>query len=198
MAPYEVQGADPDEEDPTQKSVLSKEEQSPGGSCERCATLPEVVVTASRLSGNSSDGIRLDGYWGSSSPFPLQNRDPYDGFLGNLNYFLNGGNENGIHYNRNGEPIGLAPIGGAPDLIGGPLMRGEKIIKIGKYAFNSRFFHRIVKPKILQKGGDFSKIVGNNPDIGLDGINIVLKGAKGGPFQGRSYKTALTIFDFIF
>ena len=34
MAPYEVQGAvknDLDEEDPTQKSVLNKEEQSPGG-----------------------------------------------------------------------------------------------------------------------------------------------------------------------
>ena len=34
MAPYDVQGAvknDPDEEDPTQKNVLNKEEQSPGG-----------------------------------------------------------------------------------------------------------------------------------------------------------------------
>ncbi len=32
--------------------------------CERCAELPEVVVTAERLDGNSSNGIRINGYWG--------------------------------------------------------------------------------------------------------------------------------------
>ncbi len=77
-------------------------------------------------------------------------------------------------------------------------MKGDNIIKLGKYAFNSRFFHRIFKPKILVKAGDYSKIVGTNPDISLNGISIVLNGAKNDPFKSKSFKTSSTLFDFIF
>jgi RHS repeat-associated protein len=73
MAPYEVLGAVvqyEEDEDPTQKSVLNNEEQSTGGGCDGCTTLPEVTVTASRIQGNSSDGIRINGFFGvSGSPW---------------------------------------------------------------------------------------------------------------------------------
>jgi len=116
-----------------------------------------------------------------------------------MDFYLNGCVSNGIQYDIQGNPLGFAPIGGtSPDIIGGPLLRGDKIIKLGKYAFNSRFFHRVFKPKILAKVGNYSKIVGNNPDISVNGISIVLNGAKNGPFKGNSLKTTLTIFDLIF
>ena len=52
MAPYDVQGAVvqyEEDEDPTQKSVVKKEERSTGGGCDGCATLPEVVVVAPKV-----------------------------------------------------------------------------------------------------------------------------------------------------
>jgi RHS repeat-associated protein len=52
MAPYEVQGAvrnDPDEEDPTLKSVLNGEERAAGNDCSECMVLPEVVVVAPKV-----------------------------------------------------------------------------------------------------------------------------------------------------
>ncbi|NBG64766.1 RHS repeat-associated core domain-containing protein [Acidiluteibacter ferrifornacis] len=44
-------------------------------------------------------------------------RDPYEGVLGAIEYFLTNGHENGIKYNYDGKAIGLAPRGGfAPDV----------------------------------------------------------------------------------
>lgn len=39
-------------------------------------------------------------------------REPYEGFLGGLEYLWTGGNENGIHYDRAGNPTGPAPVTG--------------------------------------------------------------------------------------
>ena len=43
-------------------------------------------------------------------------RTPYTGFWGNLDYFFNGGNENGYKYDKNGYPIFYAPMMGMPAL----------------------------------------------------------------------------------
>ena len=44
------------------------------------------------------------------------NRDPYDGFWGNLEYFWTGGYEDGLRYNKQGAPIGYAPSMGVPPI----------------------------------------------------------------------------------
>jgi RHS repeat-associated protein len=67
-------------------------------------SLPEVVVTGkySLMSILINSGPKLE---------------PFTGFWGNLDYFWNGGNYGRFHYNQQGEPTGLAPIGGtAPDI----------------------------------------------------------------------------------
>ncbi|WP_373400420.1 RHS repeat-associated core domain-containing protein [Algoriphagus halophilus] len=199
MEAYSVMGttvltAEREPEDPLTKSVLNDENVTPlgGDDCVNCMSLPEFTVSAKREQPNTSNNNNF-------LLITFSKRDPYSGFWGYLDYFLNGGISNGVQYDIKGNPLGLAPITGTPpDLIGGPLMRGDKVIKLGKYAFNSRFFHRVFKPKILSKAGDYSKIVGNNPDISLEGVSIVLKGATNGPFKGKSFKTTLTIFDLIF
>jgi RHS repeat-associated protein len=100
--------------------------------------------------------------------------------------------------NAEGRISGLIPITGvAPEIIGGPLRKGQQAIRIGKHLFNPTYFHRTVKPDILSKAGDFVKIVGKNPDVSISGAKIVLKGAKNGPFKGKSFDTGLDLFDFI-
>jgi RHS repeat-associated protein len=58
------------------------------------------------------------------------NRKDYSGFLGALEYFWTGGNENGIRYNYDGTVAGVAPIIGMPPI---PAFRGGIFIKGGKF-----------------------------------------------------------------
>jgi hypothetical protein len=123
----------------------------------------------------------------------------FSGFWGGAKYFWTGGNVDGYHYNIDGKATGLSPIMGMPpSFIGGPLRKGQSAIKLGKYLFNPNYLHTVVKPQVLQGAGDFIKVVGHNPDIGLKGTQIILNGAKNGPYVGKSFETGMSILDFIF
>jgi RHS repeat-associated protein len=121
-------------------------------------------------------------------------REPF----GALEYFWTGGNENGIHYDRQGRPMYRVTMGTAPELLGGPLRRGQQAIKLGKYLFNPTAFH-VVKQDFLKVVGSkqFAHVVGHNPDITFKGTQVFLIGAKNGPFFGKSFETSFSIFDFI-
>lgn len=72
----------------------------------------------------------------------------------------------------------------------------KKTINFGKVKVNSETFHREIKPNILDNAGDFSRVVGKNPDIKLNNGTIDLTGARSGPFRGKTFKTGLKIEDF--
>jgi len=91
----------------------------------------------------------------------------------------------------------MVVTGMPPDIIGGPLKNGAKAYNIGKYVFNSRYLHRIFKPKVLEMAGKYAKVVGDNPDIEIKGAKILLKGTKNSPFAGKVYDTGLNLFDLI-
>jgi len=67
-------------------------------------------------------------------------------------------------------------------------------LRIGKIVLASEKFHRIIKPQILKKAGDYCKVVGNNPNIEVVGGKIWLVGQ--GPFKGKTLKTLLDVKDF--
>ena len=125
--------------------------------------------------------------------------DDFDGFWGQMKYLWTGGIIGNAWYDRHGDLQGLAPITGTPpNFIGGPLRKGQSAIKIGKYLFNPNYLHTVVKPQVLRRAGDFAKTVGHNPDIGVNGIQIILTGARNGPYAGKTFETGLSILDFIF
>jgi hypothetical protein len=122
----------------------------------------------------------------------------FNGFWGKLEYFLTGGNIGKFHYNIDGKVTGFAPIGGSPDFIGGPLKKGDKAIKLGKYLLNPKAYHAIKKTFLLKIGlTNFAHIVGKNPDISFKGLKIILVGPKLSPYAGKTYETGLNIIDFI-
>ncbi|MDH6311931.1 hypothetical protein M2137_000690 [Parabacteroides sp. PFB2-10] len=55
-------------------------------------------------------------------------------------------------------------------------------------------FHRQIKPNILNKAGDFSRMVGKNPDVKIVNGKIKLTGT--GSFKGKSFNTGLDAIDF--
>ncbi len=125
--------------------------------------------------------------------------DSYEGVQGFMYWVWTGGNENGGHYDTDGNYLSPSPnMGMPPNVVGGPLRKGQSAIKIGKFLFNPGYLHKTLKPQILKGAGDFARVVGRNPDIGLKGTQIILKGAKNGPYAGKTYETALNITDFIF
>ena len=125
--------------------------------------------------------------------------DSYEGTWGFISWIWTGGIENGGRYDSDGNLIGLAPITGMPpDIIGGPMRKGQTAIKTGKYLFNPGHLHKVIKPQVLKSAGNFAKVVGKNPDITIKGTQIVLKGAKNGPYAGKTFETGLKITDFIF
>jgi RHS repeat-associated protein len=73
-------------------------------------------------------------------------------------------------------------------------MPGGGMIRFGKIAVNANKFHRVIKPSILKSAGKFQKVVGNNPDIMLDGGKVFLKGT--GPFRGKTFETGLDAINF--
>ena len=70
-----------------------------------------------------------------------------------------------------------------------------KSLHFGKFKVAAEVFHRQIKPNILKKAGDFSKVVGRNPDIKLVNGKIKLTGT--GPFKGKSFSTGLDAADFL-
>ena len=54
-----------------------------------------------------------------------QNRDPFTGFWVKMDFYLNGGVSNGIRYDIQGNPLGMASFGGT-----GPDVSPTKILKI--------------------------------------------------------------------
>jgi RHS repeat-associated protein len=64
-----------------------------------------------------------------------KNREPYTGFWGNAEYYWTGGNENGLHYGKDGSIIGFAPMGGD----GPGISPAGKILKYGKLLSKSDF-----------------------------------------------------------
>ncbi len=70
----------------------------------------------------------------------------------------------------------------------------SKTINFGKIKVPAETFHRTIKPNILGKSGNFSKVVGRNPDIKIVGGRIRLTGT--GPFKGKSFNTGLDASDF--
>ncbi len=121
------------------------------------------------------------------------NRQPFGWF----EWIWTGGNINGASYTKDGQLFGYAPQMGTPPIIGGPLKSGDKILKIGQYFFNPKYFHKFIKPGILAKATNYAHIVGDNPDIVIKGVKILLSGAKSGPFAGKTIETGLSILDFI-
>ena len=92
----------------------------------------------------------------------------------------------------------LKPITGTPpDMLGGPLAKGDKAIKLGKYLLNPKGWHAIKDGFLTQVGRtNFARIVGENPDITFKGTQIFLTGAKFSPYYGKSYGTGITIKEF--
>jgi hypothetical protein len=83
-------------------------------------------------------------------------------------------------------------------LIGGPLRKGEQVIKLGAYLFNPKAFHSVKKVVLaVAKPEKFSHIVGSNPDLMIKGGKIWLTGTKQGGYFGKNYETGMTIFDFL-
>lgn len=83
-------------------------------------------------------------------------------------------------------------------LIGGVLGKGQKAIKLGKYLFNPRAFHSVKQSVLsLTNPKNFSHIVGSNPDLMLKGGEIWLTGTKTGGFYGKSYRTGMTMAEFL-
>lgn len=74
----------------------------------------------------------------SIEQYRMKNREAYSGFWGKLEYVWTGGNENGIHYDWNGYPLGFAPITGSPpDMgFGGPA-KGLKFLSKYKNAVST-------------------------------------------------------------
>jgi hypothetical protein len=145
----------------------------------------------STSSGSPDNSVHLNTNLLSYAP-----RQDFSGFWGQTNYYWTNGNIGQYHYNSSGQATGYAPVTGAPDFIGGPLRKGQSAIKIGQYLFNPTYFHRVVKANVLNSAGNFAKVVGENPDIGVKGTQIILNGAKNGPFAGKTLETGLSILDF--
>jgi hypothetical protein len=121
-----------------------------------------------------------------------------DKFSDDLKYIIHG--EDGWFGSRWLKTIvrdwGKATLSEKADLIfaaGGPLVR------IGKYAIPKQSFHRIVKNKILKtarKVGKYEHVVGDNPDIGVEGGKIILKGVEQS-FKGKTFNTGLDAEKFL-
>lgn len=64
-----------------------------------------------------------------------------------------------------GSPTITRAVGAAPKGF-------SKTINFGKIKVSAETFHRTIKPDILSKAGDFSKVVGRNPDIKIVGVRL--------------------------
>ncbi len=65
---------------------------------------------------------------------------------------------------------------------------------LGGMKVNAREFHRAIKPMILKNAGNYSKVVGRNPDIIIRNGKIILKG--NGTYRGKIFETGLDFGDF--
>jgi len=70
----------------------------------------------------------------------------------------------------------------------------NKILHFGKIKVSAETFHRQIKPNILSNSGNFSKIVGKNPDVKIVSGKIILQGT--GPFRGKSFNSGLSASDY--
>jgi RHS repeat-associated protein len=79
---------------------------------------------------------------------------------------------------------------------GGKLVgTGEKLFIKGVGNISKDYFHKTIKKKILNAAGKFGHIVGDNPDIVVEGEKIVLKGVYQS-FKGKTFETTLKAVDF--
>lgn len=125
--------------------------------------------------------------------------DPITDALGIADYYINGRRVGNIIYDINGNPVRTDFSSyGSPDLIGGPLAKGDKAIKLGRVLLNPKLWHSKKSAfKTLIGESNFVRHVGANPDISFKGTKIILTGAAKGPFHGRNYVTNYSITDFI-
>jgi len=75
-----------------------------------------------------------------------------------------------------------------------PGFKGGSVFIKGFGMIEKELFHLTIKPDILQAAGNFSKVVGRNPDIMIKEGLILLKGT--GPYSGKIYQTGLKALDF--
>ena len=85
----------------------------------------------------------------------------------------------------------MGVVSGAAGALG---RKVEKTLHFGKLKVAAEVFYRQIKPSILKKAGNFSKVVGKNPDIKLVNGKIRLIGI--GPFKGKRLNTRLDATDF--
>ena len=79
---------------------------------------------------------------------------------------------------------------------GGKLVgTGEKLFIKGVGNISKDYFHKTIKKKILNAAGKYGHIVGDNPDIVVEGEKIVLKGVYQS-FKGKTFETTLKAVDF--
>ena len=121
----------------------------------------------------------------------LAPKQDFSGFWGGLKYLITGGIIDGYQYNIDGKVTGWAPITGmAPT----PGFKGGNVFIKGFGMIEKELFHLTIKPGILKSAGNFSKIVGRNPDIVVKEGSIILRGT--GPYSGKIYQTGLKALDF--
>jgi RHS repeat-associated protein len=130
---------------------------------------------------------------------PDSNRRDFDELMLNVFGYYSyrqGGIGSPIHHvDENGVVVAAAPThndSGALEFLG-----GLPVIRIGKYAIAAKTLHRVIKPKILKKVGKktYERVVGRNPDIGVENGKIILKG--NGPFKNKTYRTNLDADDYL-
>lgn len=71
------------------------------------------------------------------------------------------------------------------------------LIRIGRFVVPKELFHRAIKGEVLKAAGKvtkFEKVVGKNPDIGVQDGKIILNGV--GKYKGKSINTGLNAEDF--
>lgn len=124
--------------------------------------------------------------------------EPITDALGIADYYLNGRSVGNIVYDLNGNPVKTDFSSyGSPDLIGGPLAKGDKAIKLGRILLNPKLWHNHKKAFLTMVGHkNFARAVGGNPDISFKGTKIILTGTGQG-FKGKNYVTNYSIPDFV-
>ncbi len=85
-------------------------------------------------------------------------------FLGQGKTFFFEPNDGNIRYDMNRNYQGRALITGISPTLG---FKGSSVFIKGLGAVETELFHLSIKPDILQAAGNFSKVVGRNPDIAI-------------------------------
>lgn len=151
-----------------------------GGDFWRGAAVGGIVVGANHLLHGDPPTKRIK----AKDFFP--SREPYEGFSGGLEYFMTGGIESGISYDKHGNPLGFAPHAGAPDFIGGGIKGGVGLLSKMGHIFRNAKGH--VNPSTASSKARFirlfEKVTSNPSNVNNNVLSNYQKSAMG--FQGFS------------